>query len=79
MRVFIDDILLNEDESFAQKQQARHVMVALKRYYETHLAVMAEQLRRTHLRNQGNSSQMPPTPSKVGYVHLNVKKNINNY
>ena len=44
-----------EDEMFTSRQGARHVCVALKKYFEAHLAIKADQIRRSHLRNEGGS------------------------
>ena len=46
---------LNEDEIFTSRQAARHVCVAFKKYIEAHLAIKADQLRRSYLRNEGGS------------------------
>lgn len=57
----VSQITLSDDQVFSSRQTARHVSVALKRYYEAHLATKAEQLRRSHSRNQGGSPH-PTTP-----------------
>ncbi|CAG2112664.1 unnamed protein product [Medioppia subpectinata] len=44
--IFSDETEYTEDELFTKRQNARHVCVALKRYYEAHLLVEAEILRR---------------------------------
>lgn len=41
----------SDEQVFASRQTARHVCVALKRYFEAHLALKAEQVRRAHARN----------------------------
>ena len=45
--IFNDESDYTEDELFTKRQNARHVCVALKRYYEAHLLVEAEMLRRS--------------------------------
>ncbi|XP_077546411.1 lisH and WD40 domain-containing protein mahjong [Haemaphysalis longicornis] len=70
----------SDDQVFASRQTARHVCVALKRYCEAHLAHKADQLRRSHARNNaaattssssgsasvgGGSSTSPPPPHSV--------------
>ena len=53
--------ILSEDEMFTSRQAARHVVVALKKYFETHLAIRADNIRRSHARNEGHSplAQVP--------------------
>lgn len=51
-----DDVSLNEDEECSARQIVRHVCVALKRYLEAHLYIRSEQLRRTHLRENGGET-----------------------
>ena len=53
---------LTEDNIFTSRQATRHVCVALKKYLEVHLTVKANQVRRTHLRNEGGSplNELPP-------------------
>lgn len=46
---------LNEDELFTNRQAARHVCVAIRRYMEAHLGIKADQMRRAHMRNEGGS------------------------
>ena len=43
----------SDDKVFTNRQTARLVCVALKRYFEAHMAIKADQVRRTHLRNEG--------------------------
>lgn len=62
---------LTDDEVFGSRQTARQVCNALKRYYESHLAIKAEQLGRSHSRNQGLlttvSSATTVPPYKVSF------------
>jgi len=46
---------LTEDQVFTSRQAARHVCVALRRYFEAHLAIRSDQIRRTHMHNEGGS------------------------
>ncbi|KAL3222632.1 hypothetical protein MRX96_028410 [Rhipicephalus microplus] len=46
-----DSATPSDDQVFASRQTARHVCVALKRYFEAHLAHKADHLRRSHTRN----------------------------
>ena len=46
---------LSEDEVFTSLQAARHVMVALRKYFEAHLCIKANELKRLHLNHDGSS------------------------
>ena len=46
--------ILSDDEEYAQRQCIRCVTVALKRYFEAHLAIKADQLQRCQDEFQGN-------------------------
>lgn len=61
----VAQVTLSDDQVFSSRQTARHVCAALKRYYEAHLAIKAEQLRRSHSRNQGGSPQPTTAPYKA--------------
>jgi len=54
--IFSDETEYTEDELFTKRQNARHVCVALKRYYEAHLLVEAELLRRSSSFSSFNST-----------------------
>ena len=41
-----EEVILTDDQEYTQRQCLRCIMVALKRYFETHLALKADQLRR---------------------------------
>ncbi|XP_046399943.1 DDB1- and CUL4-associated factor 1 [Ischnura elegans] len=56
-----EDAALNEDEECAARQIVRHVCMALKRYFEAHLAIRVEQVKRATLRDQ------PMSPPGGGY------------
>lgn len=54
---------LNEDEECSARQIVRHVCVALKRYFEAHLYIRAEQLRRVHMHESDDHRQLHHMPS----------------
>ena len=56
------DSTLSDDQVFAMRQAARHVCGALKKYFEAHLVVKAEEVRRSHIRSDG-SSPLQETPA----------------
>jgi len=51
--------LLSDDEVFGKRQTAKHSCMALRRYFDAHLHIRADTLRRSIARNQGG---MPPVP-----------------
>ena len=57
---------LSEDELFTSRQAARHVCVTLKKYFEAHLAIKADQVRRAHIRSEGGSPLAESPSCKVG-------------
>lgn len=54
---------LNEDEECSARQIVRHVCVALKRYFEAHLCIRAEQVRRAHMRESEDHRHLQHVPS----------------
>lgn len=46
---------------FTSRQAARHVVVAYKKYFEAHLALKADLIRRSHARHEGQAplAQIP--------------------
>ena len=44
---------LSEDEILTSRQAARYACLAIKKYFEAHLAIKADQIRRSHVRNEG--------------------------
>ena len=54
-----DNAMASEDEAFINRQAARHVCVGLKKYFEAHLAIKAEDLRRSQARRIGRA-HIPP-------------------
>ncbi|XP_074658215.1 DDB1- and CUL4-associated factor 1-like [Tubulanus polymorphus] len=53
---------MTDDEEFTSRQSTRHVCLALKKYFEAHMAIKAEELQRNHARREGGSvpSSVPP-------------------
>ena len=58
---------LTEDQVFTCWQAARHTCVALKRYFEAHLGIKSDQVRRSHTRTEGGYSLVE---SKAYKVHI---------
>ncbi|KAG1680062.1 DDB1- and CUL4-associated factor 1 [Nymphon striatum] len=71
-----DSVSVGDDAVFAKRQQARHVLITLKKYYETHLAILADQIRRTHSRNQGGSPQTLQLSKNTKFDSSLVNENI---
>ena len=63
---------LTEDELFTSRQAARHVCLTLKKYFEAHLAIKADQVRRAHMRNEGGSPLAESPSYKVGSFSNNI-------
>ena len=59
-------VALSEDELFTSRQAARHVCVTLKKYFEAHLAIKADEVRRAHIRSEGGSPLAESPSCKVG-------------
>uniref|UniRef100_T1J9J0 DDB1- and CUL4-associated factor 1 n=1 Tax=Strigamia maritima TaxID=126957 RepID=T1J9J0_STRMM len=68
--------LFSDDEVFASRQTARHVCVALKRYYEAHLAKKAEQIRRSQNRSQGTCCHSTPLSKASKFSSEVVQENL---
>lgn len=67
--------VLNEDEECSYRQIVRHVTVALKKYYEAHLYIKAEQLRRAQDRDSGEKNFRTTLPSyKVVKKKMKIQK-----
>ena len=60
-----DTETLNEDELFTNRQAARHVCVAMRRYMEAHLGMKADAMRRATMRCDGTSLVAHVTAYKV--------------
>ena len=61
---------LTDDEMFTNRQSARHVSVAIRRYMEAHLAIKSDQVRRSHMRNEGGSPLVELAAYKVDNIQL---------
>ena len=66
--------MLSDDEEYAERQNIRCLMNALKRYFETHLAIKAQQMRRL----QEGSSQIPNFPNfkPIRLSPMQVNENV---
>ena len=60
---------MSEDQVFTSRQAARHVCVAFRRYFEAHLAVRSDQIRRSHMRSQAGSPLVEMPAYKVPHYH----------
>lgn len=67
MDIFSDENDFTEDELFTKRQTIRHVCVALKRYYEAHLVIEAELLRRSSSASSNASFKNSPNTSVPYY------------
>ncbi|XP_038127293.1 DDB1- and CUL4-associated factor 1-like [Cyprinodon tularosa] len=47
--------LLNDDEIFSSRQRAKHTCMALRRYFEAHLAIKVEQVKQSLQRTEGGA------------------------
>lgn len=56
---------LSEDQIFFMQQAARNVCVALKKYFDTHMAIKISQLIRSHTRHEGGSPHQETPSYKV--------------
>ncbi|RWS14691.1 protein VPRBP-like isoform X2 [Dinothrombium tinctorium] len=56
LNILVDGSDFTDDELFTKRQTARHVCVALKRYYEAHLVIESEHLRRSASSSSSTSS-----------------------
>ena len=57
--------LLSDDEVFGSRQTAKHTCMALRRYFDAHLHIRADALRRSIARNQGGTPPIPVPAYKV--------------
>ena len=60
---------VSDDRTFAMRQATRHVCGALKKYFETHLIVKAEEVHRSHVRSDGSSPLQEVPIYKVTFQH----------
>uniref|UniRef100_T1KIJ0 DDB1- and CUL4-associated factor 1 n=2 Tax=Tetranychus urticae TaxID=32264 RepID=T1KIJ0_TETUR len=64
--IFADERSATDDELFTKRQTARQVCIALKRYFEAHLVIEAENIRRSPL--PGSSSSQHSVKSHSGNI-----------
>ncbi|XP_075688064.1 DDB1- and CUL4-associated factor 1-like isoform X2 [Rhinoderma darwinii] len=57
--------LLSDDEIFASRQTGKHTCMALRRYFEAHLAAKVEQVKQSLQRTEGGLPIHPPPPYKA--------------
>jgi len=68
--------LLSDDEVFGSRQTAKHTCMALRRYFDAHLHIRADALRRSIARNQGGTPPIPvPAYKAASLSHSNVMDN----
>uniref|UniRef100_A0A673KFR7 DDB1- and CUL4-associated factor 1 n=1 Tax=Sinocyclocheilus rhinocerous TaxID=307959 RepID=A0A673KFR7_9TELE len=65
--------LLSDDEIFSSRQTAKHTCMALRRYFEAHLAIKVEQVKQSLQRTEGGA-QIHPQPyyKACSYTHEQV-------
>ncbi|MEE6526673.1 hypothetical protein FKM82_027454, partial [Ascaphus truei] len=61
--------LLSDDEIFASRQTGKHTCMALRRYFEAHLAIKVEQVKQSLQRTEGGLLIHPQPPFKVRAPH----------
>lgn len=59
---------LTDDELFTNRQSARHVTVAIRRYLEAHLAIKSDQIRKSNMRSEGEVQFLETPANKVSLV-----------
>ncbi|KAF3855644.1 hypothetical protein F7725_016367 [Dissostichus mawsoni] len=60
--------LMSDDQVFSNRQTAKHTCMALRRYFEAHLAVKAEQVKQS-LHNSDGGSTVPQQPFYKAYTY----------
>jgi len=65
MNVDANQADMSEDQVFTSRQAARHVCVAFRRYFEAHLAMHSDQIRRSHMHSQAGSPLVETPAYKV--------------
>ncbi|XP_043934787.1 DDB1- and CUL4-associated factor 1 [Protopterus annectens] len=65
---------LSDDEIFASRQTAKHTCMALRRYFEAHLAIKVEQVKQSLQRAEGGGVLIHPQPpyKACSYTHDQV-------
>lgn len=69
----------NDDELYTKRSTAKLIVNALKKYFEAHLIVECEQLRRSQLIKNSNSNQNNSNQTSSSLSTLNSKTNQFNY
>ncbi|KAL2101978.1 hypothetical protein ACEWY4_003739 [Coilia grayii] len=65
--------LLSDDEIFSSRQTAKHTCMALRRYFEAHLAIKVEQVKQSLQRTEGGAPIHPqPYYKACTYTHEQV-------
>uniref|UniRef100_A0A673G4S2 DDB1- and CUL4-associated factor 1 n=1 Tax=Sinocyclocheilus rhinocerous TaxID=307959 RepID=A0A673G4S2_9TELE len=65
--------LLSDDEIFSSRQTAKHTCMALRRYFEAHLAIKVEQVKQSLQRTEGGAPIHPqPYYKACSYTHEQV-------
>ncbi|KAF4109544.1 hypothetical protein G5714_008796 [Onychostoma macrolepis] len=65
--------LLSDDEIFSSRQTAKHTCMALRRYFEAHLAIKVEQVKQSLQRTEGGALVHPqPYYKACSYTHEQV-------
>lgn len=59
---------MSDDEIFASRQTGKHTCMALRRYFEAHLAIKLEQVKQSLQRTEGGILVHPQPPYKVSSV-----------
>lgn len=68
--------LLSDDEVFGKRQTAKHTCMALRRYFDAHLYIQADALRRSIARNQGGTPPVPvPAYKATSLTHSGMMEN----
>lgn len=69
--------LLSDDEIFSSRQTAKHTCMALRRYFEAHLAIKVEQVKQSLQRTEGGTPVHPqPYYKACTYTHDQVVEMI---
>ncbi|XP_060095976.1 DDB1- and CUL4-associated factor 1 isoform X1 [Heteronotia binoei] len=65
--------LLSDDEIFASRQTGKHTCMAMRRYFEAHLAIKVEQVKQSLQRTEGGILVHPQPPYKAcSYTHEQI-------
>ncbi|KAH9527021.1 hypothetical protein DERF_001069 [Dermatophagoides farinae] len=74
--LFSKDITYSDEEIFTKRQYAKHICVALKRYFETHLILKAQSLIQTCFKQNINNENYQ-NYSRLMNINFPAKKPIN--